>query len=228
MMPELDSPQKISSLVRELGFLPFFKNSIPGFSIEEMTPPQLWFSDSEEGPWEWKGPVIRLGGCIYGKFFAGKACYISEDWIPDFLNYRRDGYDFDSRYDCGLASRRDMDVYGAVERYGDVLSKKLKSVCGYTKAGGQKGFDGIITRLQMQGYICISDFEYMVDKKGNKYGWGVARYSTPEKIFGYDFTSSAYSREPEESFERIVLHICKTFPAAERSVVERLWGYNVR
>lgn len=27
--------------------------------MEEHTPPELWFVDGVEGPWEWKGPVIR-------------------------------------------------------------------------------------------------------------------------------------------------------------------------
>ena len=223
-MPEIKSPEDVSRTVKKLGFLPFFRNAIPGFSIEEMCKPSLWFG-SEDGPWEWKGPVIRMGGCIYGKFLQGKACYISEEWIPDFLNWRRDGYDFDSRYESGLASYKDLNIYDAVSRYGSILSKKLKSLCGFTKSGGEKGFDGCITRLQMQGYICISDFEYMRDKFGRQYGWGVARYSTPEEMFGYDFTSSAYSREPSESCERIISHISKICPNAPRSDIERLFRY---
>lgn len=220
-MKSLGSPEDISALVKKQGFLPFFRNGVDGFSIEEHTPPRLWFG-SEDGPWEWKGPVIRLGGCVYGKFFANKAGFVSAEWLPDFLNYRRDGFDFDSRYESGMASRKDLNVYDAVSRYGNILSKKLKSLCGYTKSGGEKGFDGVITRLQMQGYICISDFEYMLDKYGRRYGWGVARYSTPEEMFGYDFTSSAYSREPSESFERILGHLKSAFPDASESEIIKL------
>lgn len=58
--------ENLIAAVNEFGFLPFFKNSIPGFSIEEHIEPQIWFTD-EEGPWEWKGPVIRELGCAYGK-----------------------------------------------------------------------------------------------------------------------------------------------------------------
>ena len=39
--------------------------------------------------WEWKGSVVREGGCTYGKFFAGKAGFISLEWWPDFCNWRR-------------------------------------------------------------------------------------------------------------------------------------------
>lgn len=60
------SASDLSRLVQEYGFLPLFKNQIPGFSVEEHTPPELWFADGVEGPWEWKGPVIRETGCAYG------------------------------------------------------------------------------------------------------------------------------------------------------------------
>lgn len=107
-----------------------------------------------------------------------------------------------------------MNVYGTVSRYGTVLSKKLKSLCGYSK-GGEKGFDGVITRLQMQTYVCVADFEYMRDKYGKQYGWGVARYSTPEELLGYEAVTSAYSREPSESLERILDHLKKVLPEAD-------------
>lgn len=209
----LRCPDDVAELTEALGFLPFFANAIPGFSVEEHTPRELWFTEAD-GPWEWKGPIARTKRCLYGKFFGGKAGFISLEWFPDFANYRRDGFDFDSRYESGLASRKDMNVYDTVSRYGTVLSKKLKSLCGYSK-GGEKGFDGVITRLQMQTYICVADFEYMRDKYGKQYGWGVARYSTPEELFGYEAVTSAYSREPSESLERILDHLKKVLPEAD-------------
>ena len=209
----LRCPDDVVELTEALGFLPFFANGIPGFSVEEHTPRELWFTEAD-GPWEWKGPIARTKRCLYGKFFGGKAGFISLEWFPDFANYRRDGFDFDSRYESGLASRKDMNVYGTVSRYGTVLSKKLKSLCGYSK-GGERGFDGVITRLQMQTYICVADFEYMRDKYGKQYGWGVARYSTPEELLGYEAVTSAYSREPAESLERILDHLKKVLPEAD-------------
>ena len=216
----LQSPEDIVEAVSRLGFLPFFRCGIEGFSVEEHTPPELWFGEAD-GPWEWKGPVARTRKCLYGKFFASKAGFISLEWFPDFANYRRDGYDFDSRYESGLASVKDLNVYDTMIRYGDILSKKLKGLCGYSK-GGEKGFDAVITRLQMQTYACVSDFEYMRDKTGKVYGWGVARYASPEALFGYDFPRSAYFRDPKESKERIVSHLKKVLPNADEKQILKL------
>ena len=206
--------------IEEYGFMPFFENSIEGFSIEEHVDPACWWhSDTGEWRvWEWKGSVIRETGCAYGKFFEKKACYISKEWFPDFANYRRNGYDFDARYDDGLASLKDKQLYELTEANAPVLSKQLKQLGDYRK-GGNKGFDTVINRLQAQCYVVISDFVYMKDKYGRPYGWGVAEYSTPEAFMGADFTEKVYDRTPEESYERILAHFGRLFPSTE---VERL------
>lgn len=206
--------------VNELGFLPFFENSIEGFSIEEHVDPKIWFSD-HAGPWEWKGPVIRDLKCAYGKFFERKAAYISKEWFPDFANYRRDGYDFEARFDDELASYQDKKLFDLVDANAPILSKELKKMGNYRK-GGNKGFDTVITRLQAQCYVVISDFKYMTDKHGEQYGWGVAEYSTPEHFMGSDFTEHVYGRAPEESYERILAHLRKILPDAAENKLRKI------
>ena len=220
-MFQIRSAEDVIQLVEEVGFLPFFANHIPGFSAEECCPRELWFADGVDGPWEWKGPIARSGQCIYGKFFGNKAGFISREWLPDFANFRRDGYDYDARYDDGLVFYKDKAVFDAVSEHGELLSKDLKDLCNYRK-GGNKGFDTVITRLQMQTYICIADFVYMQDKFGKPYGWGVAKYSTPEAQFGYDFTTSAYHRTPEESKARIIAHLKTVLPEADTEQLSKL------
>lgn len=206
--------------VEEYGFLPFFKNGIPGFSVEEMCPPELWFTD-KEGPWEWKGPVAKSGRCIYGKLFNGKAGFVSKEWIPDFVNYRRDGYDFDARYEDGLAFYKDKDLYDTIAEHEVILSKELKKIRNYCK-DGNIGFDTIMTRLQMQGYVCVADFVYAKDKFGNPYGWGIAQYTTPEYFFGYDFIASAYSTDPVASKQKMIDRVKEVLPEAKEQQIVKL------
>lgn len=218
---ELRSPKDIVALTAELGFLPFFAGNIPGFSVEDCCPPELWFSEEADGPWEWKGPVVRSGQCVYGKVFGGRAGFISKEWLPDFANLRRDGYDFDARYEDGLAARKDKEVYDTVTEHGALLSKELKRLCNYRK-GGNRGFDTVITRLQMQTYVTIGDFVYLQDKFGQTYGWGVAQYTTPEVQFGYDFVTSAYRKDPAESRADILAHLQSILPDADETQLLKL------
>ena len=208
------SKQDLIDAVREYGIVPYFSTSVPGFSLEE----HWLFSDFEDDTWAWKGPVIQETGCAYGKFFEKKAAYVSREVFLDLANYRRDGYDFDSRYDDGLARFQDKQLYDLIDASAPVLSKALRETGGYAYSGrwqkteGKKGFDTSVTRLQEQCYVLISDFVYTLDKKGNKRGWGVAEYSTPEKTMGEFFTENVYRRSPEESYERLLEHLRKLFP----------------
>ena len=218
---QLHSADDLIATVEQYGFLPFFRNEIPGFSVEELCPPELWFADDADGPWEWKGPAARSGKCLYGKLFNKKAGFVSREWIPDFANFRRDGYDFDARWDDGLASYKDKELYETIADEGRILSKRLKEARNYRK-GGNTGFETSITRLQMQSYVCIADFVYMQDKYGKPYGWGVAEYSTPEVLFGYDFITSAYGEYPQKSREHILKHLQSLLPAATEKQLEKI------
>ncbi len=222
---ELRSAEDLHALVQELGFLPFFVNDVKGFSIEEHTPVDLWFT-SEEGPWEWKGQVLRMGNCVYGKFFNGKAGFVSRKWFNDFANFRRDGYDFDSRIDDGLkVEMADQNIYEELLKQKSVISKLIRQRTGYWGKEGKSGFDAIMTRLQMQTYAITCDFEYETGKNGKPYGWGLARYTTPEAYLGRTFINNVYKRTPEESFYRMFDHLKKELPEAEGIKIGKLLGY---
>ena len=213
--------QDLKDAVEAFGFVPLFRNSIRGFSAEEHTAPEAWFPEEGEGLWEWKGPVIRELNCAYGKFFERKAAIVSRDWFRDLANCRRNGYDFDARFDDGLASYADKTLFDLVEGKEPVLSKELKRLGDYRK-GGRKGFDTCIVRLQEQGYIVVSDFVYQTDRFGRPYGWGVAEYSTPEKFLGREFRDHVYDRSPERSRERIFAHLQDLLPQAGEEELRRL------
>ena len=215
--------QDLMDAVEDLGYVPLFRNSIPGFSVEEHVAPEVWFSDQEEGVWEWKGPVIRTLGCAYGKLFERKAAFVSRAWYPDLANYRRDGYDFDARFDDGLASYGDKALFDLVEANGPVLSRTLKQLGDYRK-GGRKGFDTAMNRLQEQCYVLISDFVYQRDRYGREYGWGVAEYAAPEGFMGSDFTDRVYERTPAESYARVLDHLRTLLPDAGEDALRRILG----
>lgn len=76
----------------------------------------------------------------------------------------------------------------------------------------------------MQTYVTIADFVYMEDRFGKSYGWGVAKYSTPEQLFGYEFVTDAYKREPEESRKRICEHLAGRLAGVTEKQILKLIG----
>lgn len=217
----LRSAGALEQLVLEVGFLPFFTGEIPGYSVEECTPREFWFAPDADGPWEWKGPVALSGRVAYGKFFRGKAGFISLEHFPRFANWRRDGYDFDARWDDGLVPRKDKQLMDYMLENGPMLTPQIKRALNYSK-NGQKGFETVVTRLQMQTYLTVRNFEYMQDKTGKPYGWGVARYAMPEHIFGEDFLAEAYREEPEDSAKAVAAYLQKLLPDAAEDQIAKL------
>lgn len=235
----IHNPEELEHLIHEMGFLPFFWNGIPDFSVGEFVAPEYWFPEEGDGVWEWKGPVIVEGGIAYGKFFDNKAGFISMDWFPDFLNYRRSIYSI---------SDSEKLMVETLQEHQSLLSKELKKLCGYSASrtprsrnplermvnaetkqvvrkpkARRESFDTAITRLQMGTYVITADFEYNYDKNGKRYGWGVARYCTPEDYFGKEnFTGIEHT--PEESYRRIFLHLRKLLPYATEKQLTNIIG----
>ena len=218
--------------ILQWGFLPFFRCGIPGFSIEERTAGEYWFSNEEEGPWEWKGPVIREGHCAYGKLFNKKAGYVSLDWLPHLANYRR------SRHyakDEDTAALDDIVLQTLISE-GSATVKELRRMLGFTRGKRQReaadladvcpihqkiSLDSILTRLMMGLHIVIADFEYYTDRHGHPYGWGVARYTTPETLYGQLQTVGC---TPEESRRMIEKHLEQQLPQADKKKIASLIG----
>lgn len=213
--------------INQIGFLPLFKNTIPGFSLEERTVPEYWWSDQEKlDPWKWREQIARSGKVAYGKFFDKKAGFISLEWLPYFVNYRRDGYDFDSLWEDEKASGRQkkiMDLFAEEKAESELFSYEIKKNAGFGK-DGEKGFDGVLTRLQMQTYLVMRDFQQKTNKAGQKYGWPIAIYSTPEHLFGAELVTSAYKEKPETSRERIIRHMEDIYPIAKKTQMKKILG----
>ena len=62
----------------------------------------------------------------------------------------------------------------------------------------------------------------MQDRYGRPYGWGVAEYASPEELFGYDFITSAYQRDSQESGERMVQHLSSILPDASAQQITKI------
>lgn len=225
-----DDPNRIQSVeeliayVDHVDFLPLFKNEIDGFSVEEHVSADAWWTgDVQQDPWEWRAIAARSEKVAYGKFFGGKAGFISLKWLPYFVNYRRDGYDFDSLYEEGSAKLRAKLIMDLFANHSELFSYEMKTLAGFGK-GGEKNFSGIVTELQMQTYLVAKDFRQRVNKKGEAYGMSVAVYTTPEQLWGYDMVTTAYAEEPEQSKQRIFAQVRELYPHATDGQIKRMCG----
>ncbi len=218
----LKTVEEAVAYIEKTGFLPLFKNQIPGFSLEEHTSPGHWWSGDARDPWEWREIISRDPRVAYGKFFDKKSGFISKEWFPVFANYRRDGYDFDALWDDEKAARRQkkiMDLFLPEET--KLYSYEIKKEAGFGK-DGEKNFDGTICGLQMMTYLIMCDFAKKKNKKGQSYGMDVALFEKPEEKFGYDHVSSCYKEDPLASFEKIAGRMRTLYPGVTEAQIRKI------
>ena len=216
--------EELTDYIDAVGFLPLFKNEIPDFSVEERTLGRDWWSDDpDRDPWQWRQIIAAGGRVAYGKFFDRKAGFISLKWLPYFANARRDGYDFDARWEDGKASFREKKIMDLFEDLDELYSPQIRQLAGFGP-GGEKNFEGTVTLLQMQTYLVIRDFRRRLNRRGEPYGWPIAVYARPETLWGGEAVTAAYAEAPEASRERILHRAAQLRPSASERQLRKVLG----
>lgn len=190
--------QELIRWIDEVGFLPLFKNKIDGF--QPRNTPLI-----STGGAETRSRILGSGGSSLpaavrwptASSLAGKPGSFPESGSPALPT------------GGGMATT----LTAAGTRNWPVCVKS-----------GEKNFEGMVTNLQMGGYLLIRDFRQRLNKKGQPYGWPLSVYATPESLWGYEHISSAYSVEPEQSRDLIYQQICRNFPTATGAALHTVLG----
>ena len=218
-LEKIHSCPELMARVGQVGFLPLLESGIRGYSAESLMGEECRFTQFDDGSWEWplwewKGSVVREGGCVYGKFFAGKAGFISREWWPDFCSWRR------STHPVPAEGTIEDAILSTLREHGSMVTRDLRAACDFTGKNMRSKFDAFVTRLQMGCYVVTEDFVYPVDKHGREYGFGWSLLTTPEQLLGKE--ACTCNRAPEESFRRMKDHFARLLPNATERQIEKL------
>ena len=210
---------ELMGYIQQVGFLPLLYSGILGYSADESVDPDCRYVLLDDGSWDWplwdwKGPIVTEGDCVYGKFFNKKAGFVSRSWWPDLYNWRRHAHPAPS------AGSIEEAILMTLREHGSMITRDLRRACGFTEPKMRSRFDGYITRLQMACRIVTEDFVYPRDKHGKEYSWGWALLTTPEQLLGKD--ACHCERTPEESLERMMEHLKQILPHATEKQIMKL------
>ena len=216
---EIHSCEQMMELIQQLGFLPLLASGISGYSAEEMADEECRYIVFPEGGWDWslwkwKGIIINESDCVYGKFFNGKAGFISRSWWRHFCNWRR------SLYPMPEDGSIEGIVYQTLCEQDSIINRDLRATCGFSGPKMRSKFDGYVTRLQMATRVVTEDFVYPRDKHNREYGWGWSLLTTPERLYGKDACSVDCS--PEESYRLMTEHLHTILPYATDKQISKL------
>ena len=182
--PVVMDPEGMLRLIQAYQLIPFFANSVPGYSIEEHTPPDRWFSEENLGPWDWKIDCIQSGDVAYGKFlYGGKAAFATVDVYRELINWRRSL----PKYRPTADQQKVLDY---MEERGSITVSEVRELMGMKKAAA----DALLTRIQMQTRIIIGDISRVYRGPDLKYsGWQRSSFCAPEALFeDMDFPFPGY------------------------------------
>lgn len=210
----ITGPEAMLDAIRELGIVPFFENSIPGYSIEEMTPASNWFDgedDLRKTPWDWKIHCVQSGEIAYGKFlFGGKAAFATIEWYRELRRWRQSL----EKYRPDEPQKK---ILGYLEENGSIGIKEVRGLLGVKK--GQA--DAQISRLMMQCRVVTGDIGRVYRGEDLHYnGWQVSSFCTPEDLFGTDSLDVDHS--PQEARARLLDHIAAIAPAATEAAISAI------
>jgi len=198
--PAVRDAEGMLRLIREYRLIPFFANPIPGFSVEEHTPADLWFSEEILGPWDWKIDCVQSGDVAYGKFlWGGKAAFATVEVYRELINWRRSL----PKYQPSADQQKVIDT---MEELGSISVADVRKLMGIPKAKA----DTLLTRLQMQTRVITGDITRVYRGSDLKYsGWQRSSFCAPEALFedmdfpfpGYRPRSLKSSLTPTESLD---------------------------
>lgn len=218
-MSDIYNAAQLIECIHQVGFLPLLDSGIPGFSAEEMVAEDCRYVTFPDGGWDWplwkwKGPIVTDGECVYGKFFNKKAGFVSREWWADLCNYRR------SQSPVPEPDTIEETILLTLQEHGSLITRQLRTLCGFTGPKMRSRFDSIITRMQMGCRIVTEDFVYPRDRHNHEYGWGWSLLTTPEQLYGTAACQPTCS--PEESFQRMLAHLRTILPQANDKALRRM------
>ena len=219
MKNEIYSAAQLMAYIQEVGFLPLLDSGIRGYSAEDVVADDCRYVVFPDGGWDWplwkwKGPVVTEGNCVYGKFFAGKAGFVSRQWWPHLCNYRR------SVHPAPAEGSIEEAILQTLREHGSLITRQLRAACGFTGPKMRSRFDAYITRLQMGCHIVTEDFVYPTDRHGREYGWGWSLLTTPEQLYGREACQCDCT--PDESRQLLLTHLRQLLPNATEKQISKL------
>ena len=221
--PRVTDSMTMLEAIKAYGIIPFFENSVRGYSIEELTPPSFWLTDEQLGPWDWKVDVVQSGEIVYGKFLCGgKASFATPEWYAHLRNWRLS----QKKYKPTENGVKVLDLIG---KEGSCNARQIREMLGVKKSKA----DSVLAGLMQGTRIVIGDIQRVYRGPNLEYkGWQTASYCTPESLFERpeeEFgpwhikgTSLKCNCSPEESYSKLTGHIRNMFPEATENEIRKI------
>lgn len=208
-----------ADFVVQSGMLPFLKNDLQGFSLEDHVPDGWFASDDHDlNPWYWRYSFVLDNQIAYGKFFNRKLGFVSKGLFGDFVNVKRQGRSAEQFFEEGIISAEAYSLYEALFGGAVKSSIELRDELGFKRSV----VDRALAELMNETLIVILDFQRRTGRNGRPYGWPIAYYGRPEDEFGEDVVFC--NRTPDHSWQRLLKSSRKLTTVCDENLLAKVLG----
>lgn len=220
MRPQpLHTYSDFTATVDELGFMPLSSNRVSFPSLEGMSTREMWHTNLDSDPWQWKTRIVDETKAAYAKLFSGKPGFISLAWYPTFLAARRAGEDFEHYYRQGLVSHAARRIYALFDENPVLATHEIKGMAGLGREAKAE-YERAMAELQMGMFITIQGMTRMVSSTGEPHSWPATTYATVEN-WAPDLVRESLKMDSDEAGERIIERILAIVPDADLGKARR-------
>jgi hypothetical protein len=165
-------------LIEEIGLLPLAP-LIPDFpSLNTITLPEYWHSETECDPWIWRTKFSTDGVAGYGKFIKKKSVLVSRQLLPYVKRVIGYAESVEERYFSGNVSKEAFDIYKIISQKEGIDTRALRIKAGLKETDKKRIFENALLELQGSMDIVISGIQEKRNEYGEKNGWSSTAFET--------------------------------------------------
>ncbi|MFJ8064030.1 hypothetical protein ACIQYS_05325 [Psychrobacillus sp. NPDC096426] len=165
-------------VIEEIGLLPLAP-LIPDFpSLNTITSPEYWHSESEFAPWIWRTRFSTDGVAAYGKFIKKKSVLVSSQLLPYIKKVLGYTESIEERYFNGNVSKEAFEINKIIGQEEGIDTRALRIKAGLKERDKKKIFDNALLELQGSIDIVISGIQVKKNAEGEKNGWSSTAFET--------------------------------------------------
>lgn len=172
--------EEARDVIEEIGLLPLAP-LIPDFpSLNTITLPEYWHSDTAFDPWTWRTQFATDGVAAYGKFIRKKSILVSRELLPYVKNVLGYADSIEKRYFNGNVSKEARAIYKIISEEEGIDTRAIRIQAGLKEKEKKKIFEHALLELQGSMDIVISGIKVKSNAEGEKNGWSSTAFETYE------------------------------------------------
>jgi hypothetical protein len=165
-------------VIEEIGILPLAP-LLPDYpSLNSITSPESWHSDTEFDPWIWRTQFSTDGVAGYGKFIKKKSILVSRQLLPYVKKVLGTDESVEERYFNGNISKEVLNLYKIISEQEGIDTRALRAKAGLKEKDQKKLFENALVELQGTMDIVISGIQEKMNAAGEKNGWSSTAFET--------------------------------------------------